>query len=286
MRSVIAVLQVLGVGLLLTGAIAPVVAQDVSQLQLAVSAVPDDLESDRVRAEKAIESYARREEGLLKQIETELGRLESRLKADRQLNDPQKAAYQAEIDSVRRWLNSGGSLASAEVTLPVITDAAKKSVQLRRSLNRSMANLIRRLESQDLIGLATRIREKTMLVGGALNAHNSFTPGMTFKGYRQEQGQSTQKTLRLTIGTKEGNREFGKVEAGWQYAGHPHHELLWTIEGLPFKATTGKNMTKGNGIDQPLTYEGLFIGNVIVGKYAGKSLRGKPVNGTFRVEVE
>jgi hypothetical protein len=75
MRSFITVLQVLGVGLLLTGSVAEVAAQDVSQLQLAVSAVPDDLESDRVRAEKAIESYARREEGLLKQIETELGRL-------------------------------------------------------------------------------------------------------------------------------------------------------------------------------------------------------------------
>lgn len=259
---------------------------DPMSLETALLAVPVDLETERESVLRILARFRSREATLLDRTNRELVNLSERVKTDRTLSQLQRTEYLAQIDATRNWLNTGGTLTSCDATVAIIMDAAEKSTKLRSGLTRPFENLVRKLKARGQTLLALQIEKQFWDLGGSLNAAATFKSESVYKGYRIPADQTEGPTFRITLGENFGNRFSGKVERGWQFIGHPVHELNGELTGLRFRAVTGESLTSGNGLDSFLQYDGVMIGTVIAGTYSGKSRNGKPEQGTFRVELQ
>lgn len=56
------------------------------------------------------------------------------------------------------------------------------------------------------------------------------------------------------------------------------------IDGMKILVETGPTAAYGHKLDHNWKYEGYVIGDTILGRYYGKTRRGKPVDGLFHMK--
>jgi len=234
---------------------------------------------------RTLKTFRTREQALFKQTRKTLDQLGTRVEFDKSVNTTQKANLLAQIDRTRLWLDFGNALGECESTIHIIIEAGAKARKLRSPVDRAAVVLSKKLNAAGTSS-ADEFDQAVQMLGGVFNAMTAIIPGMVFDGTRVPTGNADGATLRFTLGTKDGDRNFAKVETGMQFIGHPHHKLRWSVDGLTFRAITGETLKPDHRLDASLQYDGFLVGNVIFGSYSGRNNRGQAVKGSFRVALK
>ena len=250
-------------------------------LEVVASLIPDDYKNRRERLQTRLEVYRDAElsaKGVVYEMADTLKRQTLARKGE-----VLGGETISQLNSFQDWLRSGGEIPAGDELAPLLVDYAQRIARARSVLQREVMTMTRSLEKAEQSELAEQLARSFERLGGVLDAR-SIVAEADFKGYRRHDGSDTTLKLRVRFETVADNVFIARLERDWMYRGHPIHRLEGQMSGAIFEAMTGKSLAIGNGMDGSLHYRGYVMGNTILGTFQGHTRRGKPTQGTFRLD--
>ena len=250
-------------------------------LEVVASLIPDDYKNRRERLQSRLVTYRKSE----LTAKTKTYEVSEHLKQQMLLRKGEVLGGEtiAQLNSLQEWLRSGGEIPPGDELAPLLVDHAQRIAKARGILQREIVTMTRSLEKAELSELAEQLARSFERLGGVLDAR-SIVADADFKGFRRHDGSDKATKLRVRIETVADNVFIARVQRDWMYRGHPIHRLEGRIDGAIFEAMTGKSLAIGNAMDGSLRYRGYVMGNTILGTFEGRTNRGKPTKGTFRLD--
>lgn len=255
-----------------------------AKLDDAVRNLPAEFERPAERVTSALYKYVEEERRLFSQFHRQLNKEIDKIQKNKKLDAAHATEYLNQLEQALVWLEKGEKLPAGDLTLSMIVDFASQVSSNRAKLINQVNRLAKKLNRADYSRSAAQILELAGKVGGRFNAQNIVSAGTLCRGYRIHGGNP--KNLQFRFGNVTGTRFSGKVERDWNYRGHPVHELNGKLDGISFQATTGRSLAYGSSIDNMWNYEGIVVGNYIIGRYFGTTRKGKQHADLFRVEIK
>jgi len=245
--------------------------------------IPDEFSPQRDNVEKRLKRY--RDFSGANKIAAQK-ELTVRLNNAAQTTGPEShetLAVQATLD----WLNNGGSPPSNADDIMWIVGYAESVAKQQAFVWRHLAILMTKLAKAGHQDEAAMLHTAFLRLEAHHKDSENLLRGRLFKGYRTS--TNGKHTISLSVKFSElsdSDEQFvGRLERDFMYKGHPVHNLTGQFVGGNVMIQTGSVLAFGSKSDHAWTYSGCLIGRSLIGRYAGRDKKGKPMGGAFHLRT-
>lgn len=243
--------------------------------------IPEPFASSRDATLRLLKRY---EQQRFSQQEAAMSELQKRLATARRINGPTSNQAVA-VESTIKWLTGQGAPPNDAAAMAWVVSYADQLVRKRGGFERQLSGLLTRLSRAGHFDEAMTLQGAFHRLETGRSDDEPLVDQRRFKGYRTTTDGKKLISLRFTVDDGTDSQFSGSVERDFMYSGHPVHDLTGVVQGLNVKMQTGSLRVFGNRADNTWSYSGVILGRSIIGRYAGRDKKGKPVGGLFHVRT-
>ncbi len=186
------------------------------------------------------------------------------------------------LQAAEAWLRNGGQLPSNEVAEKLIYGYAEQVAQSQDKLWPPVERLVSKLARDNRTQTAQAVLSGFAELAPSMNGHAALTKGHDYRGIRiAPSGKEI--SMRIRIDEVSDLQFVGNYERDLRFSGHPRHEISGFVQGGRFYARKGKHL--GGWVEPDFEFNGLVIGDTIIGYYQGKALKNRNAKGPFRLRL-